>query len=93
MARLVSQWEGYKPMPDPEVWRAEMAEELSDVLVFLFKLAYQCGIDMEDAVRAGQAKADRRYPGTENSRAELEHYHQRQAELRSVLESADEAAG
>ena len=35
VGRLILQWEGYKDMPDPEVWRAQMAEELSDVLVFL----------------------------------------------------------
>ena len=56
VGRLILQWEGYKDMPDPEVWRAQMAEELSDVLVFLIKLAYQCGIDIEDAVQAGRAQ-------------------------------------
>ncbi len=39
----------------------DLEEELSDVFVFLFKLAYQTGADVEVALARGQAKADGRY--------------------------------
>ena len=44
----------------PKGGTAELEEELSDVFVFLFKLAYQTGVDVEAAL-AGQAKAEGRY--------------------------------
>jgi NTP pyrophosphatase (non-canonical NTP hydrolase) len=90
VARLVLQWEGYKDAPDPQVWRAEMAEELSDVMVFLFKLAYQCDVDVEAALREGQIKAERRYPDTEKASIELENYHRRQMELWGRMTGSDE---
>ena len=43
VARLVLQWEGYKDPGDPAKLAADLEEELSDVFVFLFKLAYQTG--------------------------------------------------
>jgi NTP pyrophosphatase (non-canonical NTP hydrolase) len=92
VGRLVLQWEGYKERPDPEVWRAQMAEELSDVLVFLIKLAYQCGIDMEDAVQAGQAKADRRNPDLAEGSLALENYCRRQTELFGRIMGTDDAS-
>ncbi len=58
VARLVLQWEGYKNAESPEELHAELEEELSDVFVFLFKLAYQTGVDVEAALARGQAKAD-----------------------------------
>jgi NTP pyrophosphatase (non-canonical NTP hydrolase) len=84
VARLVLQWEGYKPAGDAEAWSAAMAEELSDVLVFLFKLAYQCGVDMEEAITAGRVKAEGRYADISDARAEVERYHSRQAELAAL---------
>lgn len=64
ISKLVQMIEGYRvPDPgDPEELRAELALELSDLQVMIFKLAYQCGIDMEDAMRRGQEKADARFP-------------------------------
>jgi NTP pyrophosphatase (non-canonical NTP hydrolase) len=85
LARLALQWEGFKPAPGSEAWAAEMAEELSDVMVFLFKLAYQCGVDMEDALLAGQAKAEGRYPDLTAASAELARYHARQTEILARL--------
>ncbi len=82
VARLVLQYEGYKESPDPEKLRADLAEELSDLFVFLFKLAYQTGVDMEDAIRAGQDKANRRYSDLDHSGEELARYQARQAELK-----------
>ena len=80
VARLVLQWEGYKDADSPEKLRAELEEELSDVFVFLFKLAYQTGIDVEVALARGQAKADGRYDDVEQASAMLARYHARQAE-------------
>ncbi len=92
VGRLILQWEGYKEMPDPEVWRAQMTEELSDVMVFLMKLAYQCGIDMDDAVQAGRAKADRRNPNLAEGSLALENYRQRQAALFDKIMGSDDAS-
>jgi NTP pyrophosphatase (non-canonical NTP hydrolase) len=82
VARLVLQWEGYKDFESPEKLRADLTEELSDVFVFLFKLAYQTGIDVEDALAQGQEKADQRYPDLELANEELARYQARQAELK-----------
>jgi NTP pyrophosphatase (non-canonical NTP hydrolase) len=81
VARLVLQWEGYKQAESAETLRAGLEEELSDLFVFLFKLAYQTGVDVEDALARGQAKADSRHADLEEANAELERYQLRQAEL------------
>jgi NTP pyrophosphatase (non-canonical NTP hydrolase) len=80
VARLVLQWEGYKEPESADVLHARLEEELSDVLVFLFKLAYQTGVDLEDALLRGQAKADGRYADLDAASAELERYRVRQME-------------
>lgn len=80
VARLVLQWEGYKDPADPEQLRAGLEEELADVFVFLFKLAYQAGVDVEAALARGQAKADARHADLEKASAELARYHARQQE-------------
>ncbi len=82
VARLILRYEGYKEIESPEKLHAELAEELSDLLVFLFKLAYQTGVDVEDALRQGQEKANRRYPQLEQAREELARYQARQAQLK-----------
>ena len=56
VARLVLQWEGYKDAENPEKLHTELEEELSDVFVFLFKLAYQTGVDVEAALAPGRRK-------------------------------------
>ena len=61
VARLLLQWEGYKQAESTDKLHAELEEELSDVFVFLFKLAYQTGVDVEAALARGQAKANGRY--------------------------------
>jgi NTP pyrophosphatase (non-canonical NTP hydrolase) len=81
VARLVLQWEGYKQAGSAEQLHAELEEELSDVFVFLFKLAYQTGVDVEAALARGQAKAEDRYPDLAQASAELARYQARQAEL------------
>lgn len=64
VSKLVQMIEGYRePKPaDLDEVRAELALELSDLQVMLFKIAYLCGIDMEEAMQRGQAKADARFP-------------------------------
>jgi NTP pyrophosphatase (non-canonical NTP hydrolase) len=81
VARLVLQWEGYKEPESTEVVRTRLEEELSDLFVFLFKLAYQTGVDVEDALVRGQAKADSRHADLDVANAELARYRRRQAEL------------
>jgi NTP pyrophosphatase (non-canonical NTP hydrolase) len=85
VARLVLQWEGYKEAESAEALRAGLEEELSDVFVFLFKLAYQTGVDVEDALARGQAKADSRHADLEQASEELERYRLRQEELARTL--------
>jgi NTP pyrophosphatase (non-canonical NTP hydrolase) len=64
ISRHIQVLEGYRS-PDGvsiEQIRAELALELSDLQVMIFKIAYLCGIDMESAMILGQQKADRRFP-------------------------------
>ena len=87
VARLVLQWEGYKQAESAEKLHAELEEELSDVFVFLFKLAYQTGVDVEAALIRGQAKAEGRYDDLDAAKAELARYHTRQKEsLAQIVE-------
>mgnify|MGYP000868247026 FL=1 len=85
VARLMLQWEGYKEAESAETLHAELEEELSDVFVFLFKLAYQMGIDVEAALVRGQAKADGRYEDIAAAEDMLARYHARQSEERERL--------
>ena len=102
VARLVLQWEGYKQAESAEQLHAELEEELSDVFVFLFKLAYQLGVDVEAALARGQAKAEGRYDDLAEARAMLDRYHMRQVEAiaeimrdepRTGPHDADESSG
>jgi NTP pyrophosphatase (non-canonical NTP hydrolase) len=85
VARLVLQWEGYKEAESAEALRAGLEEELSDVFVFLFKLAYQTGVDVEDALARGQAKAESRHADLGEASAELERFRLRQVEVVRAL--------
>jgi NTP pyrophosphatase (non-canonical NTP hydrolase) len=80
VARLILQWEGYKDAESRESLREELAEELSDVFVFLVKLAYQTGVDLEAALARGQEKANSRHGDLDRAGIELARYHARQAE-------------
>jgi NTP pyrophosphatase (non-canonical NTP hydrolase) len=94
VARLVLQWEGYKKPENPEVLLTGLEEELSDLFVFLFKLAYQTGVDVEEALARGQAKANSRHSDLAAASTELAHYHLRQAELaRAFGKTSDPQAG
>jgi NTP pyrophosphatase (non-canonical NTP hydrolase) len=88
VSKLVQMIEGYRPLdpPDPEAVRAELALELSDLQVMLFKIAYLCGIDMEAAMIRGQAKADARFPDPAQGPAERKAYWTR---FRAYLDAAE----
>lgn len=86
ISRLVQVIEGYRPAPGqkptdahllPDSVREELALEFSDLQVMIFKLAYQCGIDMEMAMRRGQEKADARFPDPAEGPAEQSAYWRR----------------
>jgi NTP pyrophosphatase (non-canonical NTP hydrolase) len=79
ISKLVQTVEGYRDPKgkSPDEIRDELALELSDLQVMLFKIAYLCGIDMEEALRRGQAKADARFPNPDDGPAEAAAYWQR----------------
>ncbi len=87
VARLVLRYEGYKDAGDPAQMDTELSEELADLLVFLFKLANQMGVDVQSALKRGQEKMNRRYGDLADADAELARYEARQAELRAGQES------
>ena len=76
ISKLVQMIEGYRQIDgnDLAAVRDELALELSDLQVMVFKLAYLCGIDMEDAMRRGQVKADQRFPDPASGPAERDAY-------------------
>jgi NTP pyrophosphatase (non-canonical NTP hydrolase) len=79
IAREVEYVEGYRHAEDPAIVSARLAEELADAATFLFKLAYQCGVDLEDALKANMSKAEARF-SVDFGRADTERYLARQAE-------------
>ena len=90
VSKLVQMIEGYRAPNPPNLdeVRSELALELSDLQVMLFKIAYLCGIDMEDAMIRGQRKADARFPDPADGPAERNAYWSRyQDYLRSVRSS------
>ncbi len=89
ISRLVQMLEGYRPLdpPDEQEVRERLALELSDLQVMLFKLAYQCGIDMETAMIRGQEKADERFPDPTTGPAVQQEYWRRFRQRVDALES------
>ncbi len=79
IAREVEYVEGYREAADAAEVSARLSEELADATTFLFKLAYQCGVDLEDALRANMDKAEERF-SVDFGRADTERYLARQAE-------------
>lgn len=79
ISKLVQMLEGYRPLdpPDETEVRNLLALELSDLQVMLFKIAYLCKIDMEDAMKQGMAKADARFPDPASGPADQQAYLQR----------------
>src|SRR6187200_1431424 len=60
VSKLIQMIEGYRDPQERDMAtiRDELALELSDLQVMIFKIAYLCGIDMEAAMQRGQVKAD-----------------------------------
>ncbi|MCC6168898.1 MAG: MazG-like family protein [Caldilineaceae bacterium] len=79
VSKLVQILEGYRDAKEAglDALRSELALELSDLQVMIFKLAYLCGIDMETAMQRGQAKADQRFPDPAAGAADRAAYWQR----------------
>ncbi len=78
ISKLVQMLEGYRPLDpaDENEVRDLLALELSDLQVMLFKIAYQSGINMEEAMTRGQHKADQRFPDPSTGPAEQQRYWQ-----------------
>jgi len=79
IAREVEYLEGYRETTDADTARDRLAEELADAVTFLYKLAYQCGVDLEKALKANMTKAEARF-SIEFGQADTERYLSRQAE-------------
>jgi NTP pyrophosphatase (non-canonical NTP hydrolase) len=79
IAREVEYLEGYREMTDGGTARDRLAEELADAVTFLFKLAYQCGVDLEEALKSNMTKAEARF-SIAFGQADTERYLNRQAE-------------
>jgi len=65
VAREVLFLKGYKKDALPEEHQQALANELADTIIFLFKLAYQYDIDIEDALLRLQKRVDKRCPEDE----------------------------
>jgi NTP pyrophosphatase (non-canonical NTP hydrolase) len=94
VARLVLYLDGYhapdgRQPDDPQLLCVRLAEELADCMTFLFKLAYQYGVDMEAALEGNQRKATGRY-NVEQGRADTERYLARQTENLARMKGEDE---
>jgi NTP pyrophosphatase (non-canonical NTP hydrolase) len=79
IAREVEYVEGYRDAADLAEVQSRIAGELADAATFLFKLAYQCGVDLEEALQANMSKAEERF-SVDFGRADTERYLARQAE-------------
>jgi NTP pyrophosphatase (non-canonical NTP hydrolase) len=87
-ARQVECFEGYRDGDDTDQVRAHLAEELADAATFLFKLAYQCGVDLEDALQRNMTKAENRF-SVAYGRADSKRYLARQAENLARIQQDD----
>jgi NTP pyrophosphatase (non-canonical NTP hydrolase) len=88
ISKLVQMVEGYRNPKGKSLdeIRSDLALELSDLQVMLFKIAYLCDIDMEEAMQRGQRKADQRFPDPTEGPAEQIAYWQR---FQDYIASAD----
>lgn len=90
IAREVEYLEGYRDADSSEDVRARLAGELADAATFLYKLAYQCGVDLESALQANMTKAEERF-SVAYGRADTMRYLARQAE--NLARIQEEQAG
>jgi len=86
VAREVQYFEGYRDAQDVGDLHANLAEELADCATFLFKLAYLCGVDLEDALRGNMVKAENR-SSVEAGQADTERYLAHQAEMLAHIQN------
>ena len=89
VSKLLQMLEGYRELdpPDEEAVRELLALELSDLQVMIFKVAYLSGIDMEDALRKGQSKADARFPDPSTGPLSQRAYRKRLSERVAALDN------
>ena len=92
IAREVEVLEGYRDGTDADHSRAHLAEELADAATFLYKLAYQCGVDLEDALKSNMIKAENRF-SVAFGRADTERYLARQAEILARIQTEETGEG
>jgi NTP pyrophosphatase (non-canonical NTP hydrolase) len=92
IAREVEYLEGYRDTENADEVRGHLAEELADATTFLYKLAYQCGVDLEDALKANMSKAENRF-SVDFGRSDTERYLARQAENLARMREADTGEG
>jgi NTP pyrophosphatase (non-canonical NTP hydrolase) len=88
IAREVEYLEGYRDAKNADEVRGHLAEELADAATFLYKLAYQCGVDLEDALKANMSKAENRF-SVDFGQSDTERYLARQAENLARMREAD----
>jgi dCTP diphosphatase len=86
VAREVQYFEGYREAAEAGDRHDNLAEELADCATFLFKLAYLCGVDLEDALRGNMIKAENRF-SVEFGQADTERYLARQAEMLAQIQN------
>ncbi len=89
IAREVEYYEGYREAEDRDLVRARLAGELADAATFLFKLSYQCGIDLEDALKGNMTKAEDRF-SVAYGQADTRRYLARQAENLARIQATEE---
>ena len=92
IARAVEVLEGYRNGAGADDSRAHLAEELADAATFLYKLAYQCGVDLEDALKSNMTKAENRF-SVAFGRADTERYLARQAEILARIQTKETGEG
>lgn len=84
IAREVEYYEGYRDAGDDAGSQDRLAEELADAATFLYKLAYQLGVDLEKALEDNMTKAENRF-SIDFGQADTRRYLARQAEVLSRI--------
>jgi NTP pyrophosphatase (non-canonical NTP hydrolase) len=89
IAREVEYLEGYREADDTQRVRTRLAEELADAATFLFKLSYQCGVDLEDALHRNKTKAEERF-SVDFGQADIKRYLAHQASNLARIQGNEE---
>ena len=92
VARLVLYLEGYREPEDEVELKQQLQGELADCVTFLYKVAYQYGLDMEQGLIDNITKAETRYP-VDEGRREMDRYLERQrVNIQRLQGAVDEQA-